>query len=133
MAVYPDEYSVLIKARGIVGSTLKLIDKKGILSTGKGAIGNLVQENWFGIAVNNNPSPDFEQAGIELKVTPFIIKARQKRAKERLVCNMIDFMKEYGQKFETSSFWLKCRKMLILTYEHNSLIPKGGMIKSNGG
>ena len=38
----------------------------------KGGLGNLVEQYYFGYKPNSNPKPDFEEAGVELKVTPFI-------------------------------------------------------------
>lgn len=128
MSVYHDQNSILIRARELIGKPMRIIDKKGLLSTGKGAIGNLIQENWFGIAVNNTPAPDFPEAGVELKVTPFVVRLKQKRAKERLVCNMIDYCNEYRLVFETSSFWKKCKTMLILTYHHNNALQKSDFL-----
>lgn len=116
--------SILSKARELIGKSLKSIDEKGILASGKGAIGNLIQENWFGIAVNNTPEPDFPEANLELKVTPFILRFNKKRAKERLVCNMIDYFSEHKQTFLSSSFWKKCENMLILTYHHDKALKK---------
>lgn len=37
----------------------------------KGGMGNLVEECWFEYKANNNPEPDFEKAGVELKVTSY--------------------------------------------------------------
>lgn len=55
---------------------------------------------------------------MELKVTPYIRGRKGIRAKERLVCNIINYMEEYNKRFETSSFWHKCNTMLLMSYEH---------------
>jgi DNA mismatch repair protein MutH len=52
--------------------------------------------------------------GVELKVTPFKKnKNGTYSAKELLVLNIIDYMKEFKLTFETSSFMSKAAKMLI--------------------
>ena len=35
----------------------------------KGGLGTLVEERYFGYKANDNPAPDFEEAGLELKTT----------------------------------------------------------------
>ena len=37
----------------------------------KGGLGNLIEEQYFGYKANSDSLPDFEEAGVELKVTPF--------------------------------------------------------------
>lgn len=51
---------------------------------GKGDIGQAYEEGWFNYACNEEAEPDFKDADIELKVTPFLINSRGYRAKERL-------------------------------------------------
>lgn len=56
--------------------------------------------------------------GIELKVTP--IKQNKNgsySAKERLVLNIINYMEEYDKIFDTSSFWKKNQKLLLMFYK----------------
>ena len=38
---------------------------------GKGDIGQAFEEGWFNYICNNKAKPDFEEAGVELKVTPY--------------------------------------------------------------
>lgn len=59
-------------------------------------------------------------------MTPYIKGRDGKiRAKERLVCNIINYMEEYDKTFETSSFWHKCETMLLMSYEHIKDVSKG--------
>lgn len=122
---YHTKEEILRKAQDIIGIPIKDIDKTQRISTGKGAIGSVIEESWFEYSINSNSKPDFEEAGVELKVTPYIVGKKGIRAKERLVCNIINYMEEYKNTFKTSSFWKKCNTMLLMSYEHKNNIPKG--------
>lgn len=122
---YITKEDILRHAKEAIGKPLREIDKTGRLETGKGAVGTVIEESWFGYRPNSEAEPDFPEAGVELKVTPYIRTDRGIRAKERLVCNIIDYMKEYQKTFHTSSFWHKCATMLLMSYEHRAEVPKG--------
>lgn len=123
---YTTKEEVLKRAQEVIGIPLKKVDKTGRLSTGKGAIGTVIEESWYGYSPNSEAEPDFPEAGVELKVTPYIKgKNGDIRAKERLVCNIINYMEEYDKTFKTSSFWHKSQTMLLMSYEHIIDIPKG--------
>ncbi len=123
---YTTKEEVLKRAQEVIGIPLKKVDKTGRLSTGKGAIGTVIEESWYGYSPNSEAEPDFPEAGVELKVTPYIKgKNGDIRAKERLVCNIINYMEEYDKTFKTSSFWHKSQTMLLMSYEHIRDIPKG--------
>lgn len=123
---YITKEAVLKRAQEAIGIPLKDIDKTGRLSTGKGAIGTVIEESWYGYSPNGESEPDFSEAGVELKVTPYIKgKKGDIRAKERLVCNIINYMEEYDKTFKTSAFWHKCETMLLMSYEHLKDVPKG--------
>lgn len=113
------------RAQEAIGIPFKDIAADNQPLTDKGAVGKFIEKNWFGIEPNSRSAPDFIKAGIELKVMPYIQKEGKIRAKERLTCNKIDFMNEIKNTFETSSFWEKCRYMLIMTYEYIEGISKG--------
>ena len=121
---YKTKAEVLARGQEAVGKTLGEIDKTGRIATGKGAIGTVVEESWFGYKPNSNPAPDFEEAGVELKVTPYRQTPRGIQAKERLVCDMLNYDEEYYKTFETSAFWMKCACMLLMSYEHRDGVPK---------
>ncbi len=123
---YTTKEAVLKRGQEAIGIPLKDIDKTGRISTGKGAVGSIIEESWFGYSINSESEPDFPEAGVELKVTPYVRgKKGEIRAKERLVCNIINYMEEYDKTFKTSSFWHKCETMLLMSYEHKKDIPKG--------
>lgn len=121
---YKTKESVLKRAQEAIGIPMYQIDKTGRLSTGKGAIGTVIEESWFGYSPNSESEPDFPEAGVELKATPYLRTASGIRAKERLVCNIINYMTEYEKTFKTSAFWHKCETMLIMSYEHRKDVPK---------
>ena len=112
---YATQEEILLKAEASIGIPLKYIDKTGRLKTGKGAIGTVMEESWFGYRPNNNSEPDFSKAGVELKTFPYV-RTRKNTivAKERLVCNIINYMEEYKQTFKSSSFWHKCKTILLM-------------------
>ena len=62
----------LRRAQEIKGIPLWDVDKTGRLATGKGAIGTVIEESWFGYTPNSESEPDFPEAGVELKVTPYL-------------------------------------------------------------
>ncbi len=122
---YTTKEAILKRALEIKGIPLKNVDKTGRLSTGKGAIGTVIEESWFEYTPNSESEPDFPEAGVELKVTPYLRGRNGIRAKERLVCNIINYMEEYDKTFMTSAFWHKCNTMLLMSYEHLADKPKG--------
>lgn len=74
----------------------------------KGNLGELIEEKYFHYKNNNDARPDFEEAGVELKVTPYKqLKNGKISAKERLVVNKIDYQRDVNIDFEHSHFWRK--------------------------
>ncbi len=124
---YTTKEAILKRASEIKGIPLRDVDTTGRLAAGKGAIGNVIEESWFGYSVNSESEPDFPEAGVELKVTPYIRNRNGIRAKERLVCNIINYMEECDKAFDTSAFWHKCNTMLLMSYEHITGRPKGDL------
>ena len=90
---YTTKEAVLKRGQEAIGIPLKDIDKTGRISTGKGAIGTVIEESWFGYPANSESEPDIPEAGVEIKVTPYVKnKKGDIRAKERLVCNIINYI-----------------------------------------
>lgn len=121
---YKTKEEVLKHAQEAIGIPLGKIDKTGRLSSGKGAVGTVVEESWFGYTPNSEAEPDFPEAKVELKATPYIRTKSGIRAKERLVCNIINYMTEFQKTFKTSDFWHKCETLLIMSYEHKPDVEK---------
>ena len=118
---YNSKEELLQKAKECIGIPFKEIEQNPVFKNAKnkGGIGNMIQECWFGRPANSLPEPDFNEVGVELKVTPFFYnKSKRATAKERLVLNIINYMEEYKTTFETSHFWLKNKTLLLMHYEY---------------
>lgn len=90
---YTSKEELIKRALEIKGIPLKDIDSTGRLSTGKGAIGTVVEESWFGYSPNSDAEPDFPEAGVELKVTPYIYtKKADEQKKDSSVILLIIWM-----------------------------------------
>lgn len=119
--------SIFAHSGGLLGRTLAAavkelfpaFDPGELTRAGKGGLGQLVEECYYGYQVNSSPEPDFREAGIELKTTPLKRTATGELAiKERLSCDMIDYCKVVDLRFEESPFYKKSLLMLILFYLH---------------
>lgn len=83
----------------------------------KGGLGELIEECYFHYKCNNDSKPDFDKAGVELKVTPYKInKNKSLSAKERLIITMIDYSSVINEKFENSHLWSKGKLILLVYY-----------------
>lgn len=83
----------------------------------KGNLGQIVEERFFHYACNSDSRPDFFEAGVELKVTPYKKNTKGKIvAKERLILTMIDYFSVVEEKFETSHLWNKSKLILLIYY-----------------
>lgn len=131
---YDDRSPISIEdyAQGLIGMTFEEIlaqyfkdDFNGFRTAvsyfenprGKGSLGNLVQEYYFGIEANNSPEPDFEEAGVELKVSPYEVTNKGKiRAGERMVIGMIPNNQPVPESFENSHLFEKLQLILLVLY-----------------
>jgi len=87
----------------------------------KGGLGQLIEECFFHYKCNNDSKPDFDKAGVELKVTPYRInKNGSFSAKERLIITMIDYFAVVDEEFLTSHVWNKSNLILIVYYLYQS-------------
>lgn len=116
MSIY--EYS-----RHLIGHSLRSLLGNDVVNQkrkGKGGLGQMVEELFFGYDVNSNREADFSAANVELKCTP-LLKSKSDdsyRIKERLVCTMIDYFEVVNTSFEDSHLISKCQLMLLLFYLH---------------
>lgn len=121
-----DAESIEKYARLLVGKTFRDVieaDSDGFSNiddggfSKKGGLGNLLEERYFHYGSNSDARPDFPEAGVELKTTPYKVNSRgEKVAKERLVITMIDYMNVINEAFDESHLWLKARLMLLIYY-----------------
>lgn len=86
-------------------------------SRDKGAVGNLIQERYFGIPRNSSSAADFPEAQLELKCFGYNDKASGVSADQRLALTAIDFM-EFQEEvpFCKSHLYNKCQNMLFMAY-----------------
>ena len=84
----------------------------------KGSLGQLIEKHFFFYNPNSSSVADFNEAGVELKVTPYLIKSKgDLRAKERLVLTIINYMNDYKEEdFLKSHVYEKCALMLLVYY-----------------
>lgn len=101
----------------------------------KGGLGNLLEEVYFGYKANSNQEADFNEAGIELKATPYEFNSKGEiRAGERVVITMISYDHPFEMEFYKSHAWQKMRQMLLVYYWrnkqlNNNLLYKIGYVK----
>lgn len=121
-----DKYSIWEYSRNLLGKTLEeaVGHEMDEDNSGKGRLGQMVERYFFGYEPNSNPTPDFEEAGVELKCTPLKELANKSlQIKERLVCSMIDYSEDYKHQFRESHVYIKCAVMLLLFYLHQAKVP----------
>lgn len=86
----------------------------------KGGLGNLLEEKYFGYKANSESEPDFAEAGVELKATPYeLTKKGEYRAGERLVLTMINYNGPIEGTLYESHLWKKCKLLLLIYYWRN--------------
>ena len=112
--------SILEYAQKLLGKSLRdLHPEANSLNTGKGRMGQCVEKYHFEYEPNSEAEADFAEAGVELKCTPMKRNSDGSMvSKERLVLNIIDYVKEAQSTFATSSFWQKNQLLLLMFYMH---------------
>ena len=118
--------SIEAYSQQMIGKTCREVcEEYGVVSEGqaeyattkgnKGNLGQLIEEQFFHYALNSNQEADFQEAGVELKVTPYKINRNGSlAAKERLVLTMIDYFQVVNESFEESHFWNKSKLILAV-------------------
>lgn len=88
-------------------------------SSGKGGLGQLIEKHHFYYEPNSDKEPDFKEAGVELKLTPYKVNQNGTiSAKERIVLNIINYMDVIKETFDESSFLHKNRLLLLVYYQY---------------
>ena len=89
----------------------------------KGGLGEIIEECFFHYKCNNDSNPDFDKAGVELKVTPYKInKNNTISAKERLSITMINYCSVVNEDFFNSHLWKKAKLILLVYYLYRTRI-----------
>ena len=106
--------SIFEYSKRLIGHTLnEVVDKSSfkelnLQGQGKGGLGQMIEKYYFKYDINSSPTPDFQEAGLELKATGLKKdKAGELQIKERLVCDMIDYCSVINEQFETISLLSK--------------------------
>lgn len=114
---YLSEEEIIFIVKSCLNKTFGDLGLSNSQKINKGGLGGFVEQNIFKYPANTDENPDFINAGIELKVTPIKLNHDGTfSSKERLVLNMINYNDEVDKTFETSSFYRKNKKLLILFY-----------------
>ena len=117
--------SIITYAQKLSGKTLRGACDKEIENhnyRGKGNFGQVLEKFYFGYEPNSDAEPDFKEAGIELKTSPLKkLKNGQIRSKERVVLNIINYLKVHNEVFESSSFVNKNGHILFVFYLYDKL------------
>ena len=128
---YPTKESVMRRAQELVDARKPFgeldVSNRLLNRRNKGDLGQIIEEGWYGYCPNNDAEPDFAEAGVELKVSPYKKTGNGVSAKERLVCDIINYMEEVKKTFETSAFWHKCKCICLLSYEWREGVAKADM------
>ncbi len=91
----------------------------------KGVVAKVIETEYFGIPVNSSEAPDFEELGIELKVSPlrFVKNAGVYTTKERNVIKMVDYNELHEVKNWTKNkINKKLKRILFVLYVHDNTV-----------
>lgn len=134
-----DENSILNYAKELEGKSINMVitdnDSSEYTVTNKGALGQIVETDFFGIKNNSDKDADFNEVGVELKVVPVKKINKQKNAnlhikrdglsvKERIALSIINFENIVDEDWETASIHKKLDKILMMFYMHENNISE---------
>lgn len=125
-----EPYSIEKYAQLLIGKTFQqVLDEDDSADTenfsNRGDLGQLIERHHFHYECNSDSNPDFPEAGVELKVTPYKINANGSlSAKERLVLTKINYMDIVDETFDNGHFWTKSRLLLLIYYLYQKEISK---------
>lgn len=117
---YSNLETLINKAKSLKGVTIRDLLKDKDFDKGKGAIGNIIEREGFGIANNNDARPDFEELGIELKVLPLKKNAKGVYSvKERTKVCSINYKELIKENWDKSHARYKLDKILFVFYHYD--------------
>lgn len=91
----------------------------------KGVAAKVIETEYFGIPTNSSEAPDFEDLGIELKVSPlrYIERLELYTTKERNVIKMVDYNEiANNAKWEQTKVKKKLSRVLFVLYVHDNSV-----------
>ena len=91
----------------------------------KGVAAKVIETDYFGIPSNSSEAPDFENLGIELKVSPlrYIDRLKLYTTKERNVLKMVDYIEIADNKEWTQTkVQIKLNRVLFVLYVHDKTL-----------
>jgi len=116
------EYTENIKGKTFKENDSEHLLEKSKSGKNKGVLGQIVESGFYKYPLNNSSEADFEELGIELKVSGYIEnKNGTIRAKERIKLSNIDYNEIVHETYESSHLLGKCSEMLIIWYHY---LPK---------
>ncbi len=92
----------------------------------KGVAAKIIETDYFGIPSNSSEKPDFEELGIELKVSPlrYVERAELYTTKERNVLKMVNYNEIFDvQHWMDTKVYDKLRRILFVLYVHDKQVP----------
>src|ERR1700722_13140350 len=113
-----DPGSIEAYAQRLLNKSLREVLGSQIKQTysGKGKLGQILEDLYFQYKPNSESEPDFQEAGVELKTSPLKKTTKGLTSKERLVFNIINYEEEHSKTFKTSSFWKKNKLLLLMFF-----------------
>ena len=107
--------------KDIIGKKFKDLDVEDRLANprNKGRLGHIVETGFYGYPNNSRAVADFDEIGVELKVSGFLDKPRAGRVpKERISLSLINYYDIINEEFEFSNVLFKNEKILMIWYEY---------------
>lgn len=131
---YYEREELISDAKKAIGKKISELDKYGRLvsSSGKGRIGQIIQESVFGMELDSAQEADFPNIKTELKVTGYrwVNQDKLVSAKERLVITMIDYFEDIKYEFFDSNLFHKIENILLMLYEFRIDTPESDFVIS---
>lgn len=88
---------------------------------GRGKLGNEIERFFFNYSPNSSKLADFNEAGLELKVTPLKRTASGVlMPKERLVLSMVNYKSIVEETWDNNSLQKKLKLLLLMFYIHDA-------------
>lgn len=105
------------KLEGFSLGEMSEIKKASFNEKWKGRFWQMLEKYYFWYEPNSDSQADFPEAWLELKSSSLkIIKSGDYKSKEKLILNIINYIKVIEENFEESTFWKKNSHLLLVFY-----------------